>query len=136
MEKEKSIYIVDDQADQRFILQKLFTMSFPQCRLYLFGNGQDLLDKLPELTERPSLILMDYHMPILDGYQTLRRLKQDPAYDLIPVVMMSAEANRTEIQACYRAGANSFLRKQLDFQLQLEMVSKIGQYWLQTNLDA
>lgn len=128
------ICVVDDQVDFRFILQKLFSVSFPQLQIRLFEHGQALLDELPSLNRLPTLILMDRHMPVLDGYQTLQQLKQDPAYQLIPVIMMSAEANTFEIRACYRVGANSFLRKPIEFKAQLDLVTQIGQYWLQTNL--
>ena len=128
------ICVVDDQADLRFILQNLFSLSFPRVQICLFEQGQALLDELPHLDQLPALILMDRHMPVLDGYQTLQKLKQDPNYQLIPVVMMSAEASASEIKDCYRAGANSFLRKPVEFQAQLEMVSRISQYWLQSNL--
>ena len=134
MNKVGLICVVDDQADLRFIFQKLFSLSFPQYPLRLFEHGQALLDELPKLEQLPSLILMDRHMPVLNGYQTLLQLKQNPIYQLIPVVMMSAEASSDEIRACYRAGANSFLRKPIDFQSQLERITQIGQYWLQANL--
>ena len=136
MNSKQWICVVEDQADLRFILQKIFAISLPQYPVYLFENGQVLLKELPHLDPLPSLILMDRHMPVLDGYQTLRQLKQDPAYQLIPVVMMSADASAVEIKDCYRAGANSFLRKPISFQLQLEIISQLGQYWLQSNLPA
>lgn len=128
------VCVVDDKADLRFILKKMFNLSFPQYPIRLFENGRILLDKLPHQDLLPSLILMDYHMPVLDGYQTLCQLKQHPVHQVIPVVMMSAEASKSQIQACYRAGANSFLRKPIDFSAQLDLISQLGQYWLQTNL--
>ncbi|GAB3796717.1 response regulator [Spirosoma humi] len=134
MNKVGVICVVDDQADFRFIVQKLFSLSFPQYPVILFEHGQALLNALPQLEQLPSLILMDRHMPVMDGYQTLLQLKQNPAYQLIPVVMMSAEANSDEIRDCYRAGANSFIRKQVEFKNQLDMITQMGQYWLQTNL--
>lgn len=134
MDGTQWICVVDDQADLRFILRKLFSLSFPQYPLRLFENGQVLLDELTHQSSLPSLILLDFHMPVLNGYQTLLQLKQHPVYQLIPVVVMSAEASPAEIKACYQAGANSFLRKPMNFQSQLEMIAQVGQYWMQTNL--
>lgn len=127
------IYIVDDQADLRFILQRLFMLSFPNTPTRLFENGQALLNALAQADVLPALILMDRHIPILDGYQTLLQLKQHPTFQPIPVVMMSAEANSSEIKELFRAGANSFVRKQVEFKAQLEMVAQVGKYWLETN---
>jgi CheY-like chemotaxis protein len=134
MSEVKWICVVDDKADFRFILRKLFTLSFSQYPVHLFENGQVLLDELPRQPSLPSLILLDYHMPVLNGYRTLCQLKQQAMYQAIPVVMMSAQASAAEIKACYQAGANSFLRKPITFQRQLELVGQLGQYWLQTNL--
>lgn len=127
------VYIVDDQPDFRFILKKLFSLSFPDCQVVLFESGQALLNELAQAADLPTLILLDRHMPILDGYQTLQQLKQNPTYQLIPVVMMSAEASSTEVKELFRAGVNSFVRKQLNLSEQMEMVSRIGKYWLETN---
>ncbi|CCH52010.1 response regulator receiver protein [Fibrisoma limi BUZ 3] len=129
----KYICIVDDQADLRFLLQKLFALSYPNHPVRLFENGQALLNELAHAEVLPALILMDRHMPILDGYQTLIQLKQHETYQPIPVVMMSAEASLAEVRALYRAGTNSFVRKQVDFGAQMEMVSQVGKYWLETN---
>lgn len=85
------------------------------------------------MNPRPSLILLDRHMPELDGHQTLIRLKQHPAYQKIPVVMMSADANQVEIDDCFEAGANSFLLKNNNFDSLKETMSIICQYWLELN---
>lgn len=135
MKIEQYLCIVDDQADWRFILEKLFALSFPHYPIRLFEHGQALLDDLAQTDLLPSLILMDRHMPVLDGLQTLRQLKQNPAYQPIPVVIMSAEATSTEIRDLFRAGANSFVRKPMDFTEQMEIVSLVGKYWLETNLN-
>ena len=134
MKKEKIIYVVDDQADFRFILKQLFALAIPQSTVRMFENGQALLDGLDQSDVRPVLILMDCHMPILDGYQTLLQLKQSSTYQTIPVVMMSAEANSTELKDLYRAGANSFVRKPMQFNAQMELIAQVGKYWIETNL--
>ncbi|MRS65315.1 response regulator [Larkinella terrae] len=131
---ERSIYIVDDHADFRFILKQLFSMAVPRSTTRLFENGQALLDGLNQSDALPVLILMDCHMPVLDGYQTILQLKQSAAYRHIPVVMMSSEADSSEIRNLYRAGANSFIRKPIEFTAQMELVAQLGKYWLDTNL--
>lgn len=133
MASKKLIWVVDDQADFRFLLQQIFTRYAPAYPVRFFDSGQTLLREMVELGQKPSLILLDRHMPGVDGYQTLLALKSQPAYKLIPVVMMSAEASTTEINACYEAGVNSFLLKRLDFYALKAMIEGICQYWLDTN---
>ena len=133
MNSSRLTCIVEDQADYRFLLQKLFTINFPDYPVRLFPNGKALLEELPQINPMPALVLMDRHMPELDGYQTLLRLKKDPLHQSIPVVMMSAQATPAEIKDCYQAGANSFLKKQIDFSLLMETISRTGQYWLELN---
>ena len=127
------VCIVDDQVDYCFLIQRLFTLYFPIYPVQFFEGGQALLNTLPHLKPRPSLILLDRHMPQLDGHQTLLRLKEHPTYQTIPVVMMSAEATAVEIQGCYEAGANSFLIKKLDLASLKEQIKTVCHYWLETN---
>lgn len=127
------VCIVDDTADYRFLVQFLFKRHFPQYSLTLFTDGEDLLAALPELNPLPSLILLDRHMPELDGHQTLLRLKGQLTYKKIPVVMMSADATDAEINDCYEAGANSFLRKSIHLDSLKQQLEVVCQYWLEAN---
>ena len=126
--------IVDDDADYRLLLQLLFKRSFSRYPVRFFAGGQELLDALASQSPLPSLILLDRHMPELDGHQTLVCLKQHPTYKKIPVVMMSAHASRREIEGCYESGVNSFLSKNIDPFSQQEALSTICRYWLELNL--
>ena len=130
MTPSQLICIVDDSADYRFIFQQLFSRSFLDYPVRLFASGSAFLDGLLDMSEKPGLVLLDRHMPGLDGYQTLLRLKQHSAYNQIPVVMMSADASESEIGVCYDAGANSFMPKSIDFNLVKETMIAVCDYWL------
>jgi CheY-like chemotaxis protein len=125
--------LVDDSADYRALLQFYFNRHFPQYSFRVFPGGQSLLDALPQMDTLPNLILLDRHMPGLDGHQTLTILKQHPTYKRIPVVMMSAEASETEINGCYESGANSFLKKNPRSGSLEESLLTICRYWLELN---
>ncbi len=128
--------IVDDAADYRFLLQQVFSRFLPAYPVHFFASGQALLDELPHMAKKPDLILLDRHMPNMDGHQVLVYLKQHPDYQKIPVVMMSADASYVEIDDCYKAGANSFLLKTIDFNLLKQTMSAVCQYWLELNQGA
>jgi DNA-binding NtrC family response regulator len=109
------VCVIDDTADYRFLVEVIFKRYLPDYSLRLFVNGQAFLDTLPQLGERPNLVILDQHMPLLSGYQTLVALKQQHPYRSIPVVMMSADASHSEIKSFYQAGATTFIPKPMDF---------------------
>ena len=133
MSSSRYVCIVEDQADFRFLLQVLFKRSLSAYPVRFFSSGEDLLQALPTLSPLPDLILLDRHMPGLDGHKTLLRLKEHRLHRLIRVVMMSAEASPAEINDCYLAGANSFIRKELDFESLGKLLLAVCQYWLELN---
>jgi len=133
MESAPLTCIADDAADQRFILQQLFNRFLPTYPVRFFADGQALLDGLVSMNQRPGLIVLDRHMPSLDGHQTLLHLKAHSSYQLIPVVMMSADSSAAEIEGCYKAGANSFLVKSTDFNELKVIMTAVCQYWLTIN---
>ena len=109
------VCIVDDADDYRFLLETNFKQYLPNCLLHLFTDGEDFLAALPQLSQKPQLIILDQHMPGWSGHQTLIALKQQTIYRSIPVVMMSADATHSEIACFYQAGAAAFLRKSVEF---------------------
>jgi CheY-like chemotaxis protein len=133
------VYVVDDGADYRFLLQQIFTRFLPGCRVQFFDSGDKLYqhvqteDVYPVGQARPSLILMDLNMPGLGGFQTLKLLKQHPVWKVIPVIMMSNMGSDLEIKQCYDAGANSFLSKPGEFEKLKQLITEICQYWLDLN---
>ena len=72
-----TVYVVDDGADYRFMVQKVFARFLPHYAVTLFPGGEALLNHLRMSLTRPSLILLDLHMPGMSGLQTLTQLKQD-----------------------------------------------------------
>ncbi|GAB4000865.1 response regulator [Spirosoma daeguense] len=127
------ICIVDDSADFRSLLEHLFSQYFSAYSVCFFADGDELLAALPHLSHIPRLILLDRHMPHVDGHQILLRLKEDPIYSKIPVVMMSSAASDKEVNGCYEAGASSFLLKPLDIASLKAMLEKLCWYWLEIN---
>lgn len=155
-----TVYIVDDGADYRFMVQKVFTQFLPQYKVTLFPGGNALLQHLQTNLMLPSLILLDLHMPGMNGLQTLAQLKQNqpernslPADDApaatlalpvdatpiswpvrsIPVVVITSSSSAQEIQACYEAGANSCLAKPVGFGPLRQRLTLVCDYWMNTN---
>lgn len=122
------VCIVDDADDYRLLVETIFKRFLPDYSLRSFANGQTFLEALPEVSEKPNLVLLDQHMPQLSGYQTLVALKGQTAYQSIPVVMMSADSSHSEVSSFYQAGAATFLAKPTDFDALKETLLTACQY--------
>ena len=138
------IYVVDDAADYRFLIQQVFKRFLPQYSLRLFADGMELIQSIEQdadssLANRPSpdpalpgLIVLDVDMPKLNGFQTLERLKQNPSWQSVPVVMMSSRLESKFSEAALQEGATSYVLKPMGLaELQNEMTQLCHQ-WLDT----
>lgn len=97
---------------------------------YLFGEGQHA-DRDPH--HRPELILLDLKLPRLNGLEVLERLRGDARTQLIPVVVLTSSSEEEDVIASYRLGANSYVRKPVEFRRFAEAVRSLGLYWLLLN---
>lgn len=81
----------------------------------------------------PQLMLLDMHMPKIDGLEVLRRIKSDPRTRSTPVVMMSSSDQASDMLRSYELHANSYIVKPVDFRQFTDQVALMGKYWTQVN---
>ena len=136
----KSIHILlaDDDEDDRFLIREAFQRQFPACQVSTADNGEELLDLLHQMEGNdllskplPDLILLDLNMPRLDGRNALKIIKQNPAWRLIPVVIMTTSDAAIDVEQSYLNGANSFITKPSTFQELSHVAAVVGQYWFE-----
>ncbi|MFC5408898.1 response regulator [Larkinella bovis] len=143
MRESLLIYVVDDDADYRFLVQQVFRRFLPQYSLRLFVDGLALIHHMEssstdsdgahqtkENPDQPGLIVLDVDMPRLNGFRTLERLKRNASWNPIPVVLMS---NRTEpgFETAARAlGAGSYLSKPMGVDQLQTMMTQVCHHWL------
>jgi CheY-like chemotaxis protein len=96
---------------------------------FVFRTGQ----YAGRATPNPRLMLLDLHMPKIDGLDVLERIKQDARTRSIPVVIMSSSDQESDMQHSYSRYANSYIVKPVDFREFTDQVSSIGQYWMKVN---
>ena len=106
------LYADDDVDDKDWVSEACRAMGYSLSMIFV-ENGRQVLEYLSsqEKENMPALIVLDLNMPELDGRQTLRRLKAHPAYQQIPVAIVTTSTNRIDQEVCRQLGASVFLTK-------------------------
>lgn len=128
----RTILIAEDDPDDRELLTDAFADAGFAGRLLFARDGRELLDMLdaPSADDAaPQLVLLDLNMPRLDGRAALRVLRDRDATRHLPVVVLTTSAAETDISECYRAGANSYCTKPLDFGGLVALARDIEHWW-------
>ncbi len=138
---EKIILLVEDNEDDILLTERAFKKNnivnkIVVCRdgeealNYLFHQGQ--FGQLAE-GENPQLILLDLKLPKLGGLEVLKALRQNEQTRLLPVVVLTSSREEADIVESYRLGANSYIRKPVDFEKFSLAIRQLGLYWLVLN---
>ena len=139
-ENERYILLVEDSQDDIDLVLLALKQNNIKDNVVIKSNGREALKFLQELPEEekpfsknPTLILLDINMPELNGLEVLKKIReQNPARD-IPVVMLSSSDEKQDIAKSYEFGANSYIRKPVDFEEFINAVKHVGAYWLNWN---
>ena len=97
---------------------------------YLFGQG---IHAGRDTKRQPSFVLLDLKLPKLSGLDVLRSLRSNPLTALVPVIMLTSSSEQSDMLDCYRSGANSFVRKPVDFADFTQKLDRLQVYWLNVN---
>jgi CheY-like chemotaxis protein len=107
--------LVDDDEDDADLFCEEVASLDPAMKCYKAENGAEVFDALARLRpDKPDVIFLDINMPVMDGWECLRRLKNEPAYSQIPVIMYSTSSARQDVDMAYSLGALAFMSKPED----------------------
>ena len=138
---DKVILLVEDNPDDEALTLRALKKNRIQNALVVARDGVEALDYLfgtgayagRDLAHMPQIILLDLKLPKIDGLEVLRRLREDPRTELLPVVILTSSKEEQDLVSGYRLGANSYIRKPVDFAQFVEAVRQLGLYWLVLN---
>ena len=134
---ESPILLVEDNPDDEALTRRAFDRSGIANDLTVVRDGQEALDYLFEHGSPPAvipaLILLDLKLPKVDGLEVLKQIRAHDHTKLVPVVILTSSSEETDLVAGYGSGANSYVRKPVDFKDFAESVRQLGLYWLVVN---
>lgn len=138
---DKVILLVEDDPDDVELTLRALRKNNITNKVELARNGAEALDYLfgtgacagRDKSLMPTVVLLDLKLPKIDGFEVLRRIRADDRTRLLPVVILTSSKEEQDIANGYSHGANSYVRKPVDFAQFSEAVRQLGLYWLLLN---
>ncbi len=138
------ILFAEDSIDDAILTIRALEKSGFTNKLHHVNDGAEAIDFLyckgkyvaRNFNEKPKLILVDLKMPKISGIQVLEKVKSDPDFKSIPVVILTSSQEDPDIAKCYSLGANSYIVKPVDSNKFFNSVKEIGLYWMIINQPA
>lgn len=123
------IWIVDDDEDDQYLFEIAFKTLNPPVSVRRLSDGEELLPTLNQSDSKPSLILLDLNMPLLNGFDVLQQLRANSDYKDLPVVVLTTSSHREDEAKAMALGANAFLTKPGSSGKLLMLFNQLVQQW-------
>jgi len=134
---DKIILLIEDNPDDEALTLRALKKNNIASKVRVVRDGQEALDYFfgPEASANPvpTVVLLDLKLPKVSGLEVLRRLRAEPKTNMQPVVILTSSIEEQDIINGYKLGANSYIRKPVDFDQFMEAVRQLGLYWLVLN---
>jgi two-component system response regulator len=137
----KIILLVEDNPDDEMLTLRALKKNNIMNEVVVARDGAEALDYLfsiekytgGDLIKNLAVILLDLKLPKIDGMEVLRRIRDDEKTKLLPVVILTSSKEEQDLINGYKFGANSYIRKPVDFDKFVEAIRQLGLYWLVLN---
>lgn len=134
--EEPYILLVEDNPDDVSLTLRAFKKQNVVNRVEVAGDGAEALERLfgvqsdPTL---PSVILLDLKLPKVDGIEVLKKIRANERTKFIPTIVLTSSKEEVDLVRSYENGANSYIRKPVEFKDFLRAVNRLGVYWMLLN---
>lgn len=129
MNQGPTILIVDDDEGHAILIRQNLEIAGLNNRIEHFRDGQAILDFFftrRDIANETYLVLLDIRMPKVDGIEVLRRLKADPKFRKLPVIMLTTTEDSREVERCHQLGCSVYIQKPVDYDRFAEAIRRIG----------
>ena len=142
--ESKTILLVEDNPDDEALTLRALKRNNILNEVVVARDGAEALDYLfargahsgRDTSKQPEVVLLDLKLPKVDGLEVLQQIRQDERIRRLAVVILTSSNEERDIVAGYDLGANSYIRKPVDFNQFMEAVRQLGTYWLLLNVSA
>ena len=136
---ENPILLVEDSDDDYLMTKRAFDKASLKNEMIRVTTGDEALDFFYKQNQyhaalRPLIILLDLNLPGTDGKDVLKIAKADASLKTIPIVILTTSNDERDIEGCYRAGANTYIKKPVEFTGFLKTISSLKDFWLEVSL--
>ena len=143
MDVNVEILLVENNASDKTLALHAFNKQDVANNIHVVRDGTEALEYVfrtgayaERTSENPKLMLLNLHLPLLDGFEVLRRIRAQRRTQTIPVVILTRSSEERDIAESYRLGANSYIVMPPDFPQFLQVAQQLASYWLQLNRPA
>jgi two-component system, response regulator len=133
MNNDRSILLVEDSPDDEKLIIRALRRNNIANDIQVAHNGEEALNILFGDDPLPTVVLLDIKLPKIDGLEVLRRLRASDRTRLLPIVVLTSSSEERDIIDSYHLGANSYVRKPIEFDKFTEAVKQLGLYWVLVN---
>jgi len=138
---DKVILLVEDNPDDQELALLAFKEANITSKIIACSDGEEALDYLfgtgayadRDTRIMPEVMLLDLKLPKVDGFEVLKRVREDPRTKLLPVVVLTTSSEQKDLIESYQLGTNSYIRKPVNFGKFIELAQQFGLYWLGLN---
>lgn len=133
MNNDRYILLVEDNPDDEKLIIRALRRNNIANDIQVAHNGEEALNILLSDVPLPTVVLLDIKLPKIDGLEVLRRLRASDRTRLLPIVVLTSSSEERDIIESYHLGANSYVRKPVEFDKFTEAVKQLGLYWVLVN---
>lgn len=141
MEEKRAILLVEDNPDDVELTLRALKQYHVKNQINVVRDGAEALDYLfatgayadRDTTTMPTVVILDLKLPKVDGLEVLQRMRADERTKLVPVVILTSSKEEQDMVNSYEFGANSYVRKPVDFTQFVEAIRQLSLYWLVIN---